>query len=111
MITDETLHREILERRRASGVMEQQAITGDDWTSDRDKKRQAKAEAALKKASLACAVKMRAAADALHEQRMAFFEAGHEDKMGAADGRLRLATDLRELAGYFESVFDKGPTC
>lgn len=107
MITDETLYREQLERRRATGVMTQQSITGDDWTSDRDKKRQARADAAVKKTSLACATKMIAAADALHEQLMACFDAGHEDKMGAGDGRRRLADDLRELAAHFERVYDK----
>lgn len=82
----------------------QYAMTGDDWTSDRDKRRQARAEAAHRAACLKAAAKMRAAADALHAALMAALEAGHADRMGAADGRRRLADDLNELAGWFEAV-------
>jgi hypothetical protein len=93
---------------RQSQQRGQLAMTGDDWTSDRDKRAQARADAAVRKASVAAAVKMRAAAEALRAQLMASFEAGHADKMGEGDGRRRLARDLDELAGWFESVYGGG---
>lgn len=80
------------------------AMTGDDWTSERDKKRQAKAEAAHKAACLKAATKMLAAADALNDVMRAYLAAGYPDKLGQADGRRRLAADLRELAGYWQGV-------
>lgn len=94
---------------RASQQRGQLAMVGDDWTSDQDKRRQARAEAAVRKASLNAAKHMRAAADALNGQLLAALAAGHPDKMGQADQRRRLMSDLLELAAYFESVYgEKG---
>lgn len=90
---------------RATQVSGQLAMTGDDWTSEQDKRRQARAEAALRKASLNAAKHMRAAAGALNEHLLAALDAGHPDRMGQADGRRRLIGDLLELAGHFESVY------
>ena len=94
------------EYRRAHGIAVQIAITGDDWTSERDKNRQRRADAALKKASLAAARDMRKAAESLRAQYRSYIDAGHEDKMGRADGRLTQASELDELAGFFESVYE-----
>lgn len=83
------------------------AMEGDDWTSDRDKKRQAKADAAHRKAMQAAIPKLEAAAEALRACYRAAMEAGHPDKLGAADGRLRLSGDLFEYASYLDSVANK----
>ncbi len=83
------------------------AMEDDDWTSDRDKKRQARADAAYRKAMQAAIPKLEAAAEALRACYRAAMEAGHPDKMGAADGRLRLASDLLEYSSYLDSVVSK----
>lgn len=83
------------------------AMEGDDWTSDRDKKRQARADAAYRKAMQAAIPKMEAAAEALRACYRAAMEAGHPDKMGQSDGRLRLASDLGEYAAYLDRVVNK----
>lgn len=88
----------------SDGTATQLSMTGDDWTSDRDKKRQAAANARLKKTSQDAARKMRSAADALRVQYRAYIEAGHPDHTGR-DNRLVQAADLDELASYFESVY------
>lgn len=85
----------------------QLAMTGDDWISDRDRKRQARAEAAYRKAMVAAIPKMEAAAEALRACYRAAMEAGHPDKMGQGDGRLRLAADLMEYASYLDGVVNK----
>ena len=83
------------------------ALTGDDWTSDRDKKRQARADAAYRKAMQTAIPKLEAAAEALRACYRAGMEAGHPDKMGEGDGRLRLAGDLLEYSSYLDSVVSK----
>lgn len=88
-------------------MTKQITMTGDDWTSDRDKRDRARADAAVKKTGLACAVKLERAAEALHDYLIACMDAGHEDRMGAGDGRRRLAEDLTEYAGYLNSVYGK----
>lgn len=85
----------------------QLTMTGDDWLSDRDRKRQAAAERHLVNVSRECAARMRTTAEVLRRQYRAYIDAGNPDKQGDADGRLRLASDLDELAGFFESVYDK----
>lgn len=45
--------------------MLQTTMTGDDWLSDRDRKSQARAEAARRKAAMTCAAKLEAAAQAV----------------------------------------------
>lgn len=90
---------------RPNPVGEQARMTGDDWLSDRDKNRQRRADAALRKASAKAAADMRRAADSVRAQFRAYVEAGHPDKQGRGDGRLTLASDLDELAAFFESVY------
>ena len=52
----------------------QLTMTGEDWLSDRDRKTQARAEAARRKAALRAAEKLQAAADAVSEFKMAWLE-------------------------------------
>lgn len=86
----------------------QVAMAGDDWTSDRDRKAKAKAEAARKKAALACAKKLGAAAESLHELVMACMECNDGSTARRADdGRLLLQRDILEYAGWLESVYGK----
>lgn len=87
---------------RASQQRGQLEMTGDDWTSERDKKAKAKAEAAYRKAASACVAPMERAAAALRAAHAAYLEAGYPAKMGAADQRLTLASDLEELARHIE---------
>lgn len=84
----------------------QLTMTGDDWLSDRDRKSQAKAEAARKRAAVQCAKKLREAAEALSIYSMACFEC--RDGSGVQrgdDGRSLLMGDLQEFAGWLESVY------
>lgn len=81
----------------------QLTMTGDDWRSDQDRKREKSATARLHKAEQKAAKALHAAADALGEWMLAYIEV-HPDLMGAGDQRRRLATDCRELATYIEGV-------
>ncbi len=88
--------------------MTQLQMTGDDWLSDGEKKRQARAEAARKKAALACAAQLLKSADSLR----AFMGACNACKdassvVSADDGRERMAADLYEYAHYLLGVYDK----
>lgn len=86
----------------------QVSMTGDDWTSDRDRRSQAKAEAARKKAAMACAKKLEAAADALHELVMACMDCNDGSRLrGDDDGRVLLQRNMREFAGWLESVYGR----
>lgn len=84
----------------------QLAMAGEDWLSNNDRKRQARAVAARKKAALDCAKKLEAAADALAAFGLACvdFEDGSRVR-GADDGRLILAERCREYSGWLESVY------
>lgn len=86
----------------------QVAMTGDDWLNDRDKKSLQRAEAARGKAGLACAKKLEAAADALHEFVMACLECNDASRpRGEDDGRAVLQRSLREYSAYLKSVYAK----
>lgn len=88
--------------------MTQLTMTGDDWLSDRDRKAQARAEAARRKAALDCARKLDAAADALSAYSMACLEVGDASAPRRADdGRTLLAENCREFAGWLDSVYEK----
>ncbi len=86
----------------------QLTMTGEDWLSDRDRRTQARAEAARRKAALKAAEKLFAAADAVGEYAMACLEcndgSGHK---AADDGRHVLQANVRELGGWLESVYGK----
>lgn len=88
----------------------QLTMTGEDWFSERDKKAQARAEAARKKAALALAKKLEATADALNVFRQACNECrdgSGDEARGAADGRNILMRDMMEYAGWLESRYGK----
>ena len=87
--------------------MQQTSMTGDDWLSDKDRKRQTAAQRHLVNVSRECASRMRTTAESLRKQYRAYIDAGHPDRQGDADGRLRLAADLDELAAFFEGVYEK----
>jgi hypothetical protein len=86
--------------------MMQTTMTGEDWLSDRDKRTQARAEAARRKAGQKCAQRLHAAADALGEFAMACLECNDASAPRRADdGRTLLASHMREYAGWLESVY------
>ena len=88
--------------------MLQTAMTGDDWLSDRDRKSQARAEAARRKAALNCAAKLEAAAESVSAYLAACRECndGSDDtQRGLADGRHKLIADCMEYSGWLESVY------
>lgn len=91
--------------RRQHGIAEQVAITGEDWLSERDKKSQARADAAVKRSGLAAAKKLEAAADAVNEFLHACLDAGHADMRGAGDGRRVLIGNIMEYASYLEGKY------
>lgn len=83
-------------------------MAGDDWLSDRDRKQQARAEAARKKAAQICAKKLEAAADALHDFLMACIECDDASRSrGDDDGRVILQRNIIEYAGWLDSVYNK----
>lgn len=89
---------------------QQLALTGDDWTSDRDKRAQARREAARKRSALACAKQLRAAATALHVYLQACNDCrdgSGSERRGAGDCRLRMIADLNEYAAFLEGRYDK----
>lgn len=100
-------HVDATEYRRAHGIADQTAMTGDDWLSDRDIKTQARADAAVKRTGLAASKKLEAAAEALNEFLHACLDAGHQDRMGAGDGRRVLMQSIMEYSSYLDGVFGK----
>lgn len=87
---------------------DQIAMAGDDCLSDSDRKRQARAEAARKKAGMKCAKALQAAADALSEYSMACNACNDASGIrGADDGRVLLAEDNREFAYWLENKYGK----
>ena len=83
-------------------------MNGDDWLSECDRKSQAKAEAARKKAALACARKLEAAADSLNEFTAACREcADASAPRSADDGRFLLMRNMMEFASYLDGVHSK----
>lgn len=90
--------------------MTQLSMTGEDWLSDRDRKSQARVDAARKRAALTCAAKLTAAAEALsaylHACRECRDNSGDELR-GISDGRHRLIADCMEYACYLDSVYEK----
>lgn len=83
-------------------------MAGDDWLSDRDRKSQAKAEAARKKAALACCKKLEAAADALSELMAACNDCHDGSSVRREDdGRITLMRNILEYAGWLDSVYAK----
>lgn len=89
--------------------MNQTAMTGADWLSDRDRKGQARAEAARKKAALACARKLEEASNALTEYMRACRDCADASVVrNDDDSRMVLQRNILEYATYLSSRFDRG---
>lgn len=87
-------------------VMAQTAMAGDDWLSDRDRKSQARAEAARKKAAVDCAKKLDAAVDAVSKFSLACIECNDASAPRRADdSRALLMEHMREYATWLDSVY------
>ncbi|WP_083460636.1 hypothetical protein [Gulbenkiania mobilis] len=85
--------------------MNQILMAGDDWLSDRERKAQAKAEAARKKTAITCARKLEAASEALSAFLMACNECDDASRdRGLDDSRHILMRNINEYAGYLSSV-------
>lgn len=88
--------------------MTQLTMTGDDWLSNRDRKEQAKAEANRKKAAIACAKKLEAAADSLNELMRACNECHDASSVQRVDdGRQLLVERLMEFSSWLDSAYNK----
>jgi hypothetical protein len=86
----------------------QAAMSGDDWLSERDRRSQAKAEAARKKAAVACSKKLQAAADSLSDLMAACNECQDGSSVRREDdGRILLMRNILEYAGWLDSVYSK----
>jgi hypothetical protein len=86
--------------------MHQITMTGPDWLGDRDKKSQARANAARSKAALDCARKLSAAADAISAFTQACIECDDASRpRGADDSGTILVGNICEYAGWLESKY------
>ena len=86
--------------------MNQLAMTGDDWLSDRDRKQEARAKATLKKTSIVCADRLDAAVEAVQAQMRAHYAAHGEIKNIGIDGRQRLIEDMAEFASFLRGLYE-----
>lgn len=88
--------------------MTQLQMTGDDWLSDGDKKRQARAEAARKKTAIACATALDKACGALSAYMMACLDCNDASSPRRDDdGRRLLMQSMREYANWLEGAYEK----
>ena len=82
------------------------AMTGEDWLSGRDVKRQARAEAVRKKAANACARKLEAAAESLREYLISCRDCNDgSGSKGIDDSRLLLVDNLMEYKCFLETRY------
>jgi hypothetical protein len=99
-----------LEQQSAKRIPMQASMAGEDWLSDNDKKRTARAIAARKKEGLACAKKLEAAAAALQAYLRACNECNDgsgDGERGYGDGRRIMIQNLLEYATYLDRKYDK----
>ncbi|CAD7741083.1 hypothetical protein LMG31884_47260 (plasmid) [Xanthomonas hydrangeae] len=86
--------------------MHQTVMKGPDWLSKLDVKKQARAEAARKKAAQKCAKALSAAADALHEFSRACCACDDASAVTRGDdSRTILAASNREYSGWLEDKY------
>lgn len=88
----------------------QLSIVGDDWLSDRDKKEQARAEAARRKAALQLIKRLDAASEALREFLSACTacqDGSSGEIRGEADSRRILMRDINEYSNWLSGVYEK----
>ena len=84
--------------------MDQITMTGDDWTSDRDRKAQARAVAERKKAAQVLEAQLDKSVDAMQKFINACYQCGDEKVLYADDGRQLLREQMQEYATYLSSV-------
>ena len=91
-------------------MITQLTMTGGDWTSDRDRTRQRKAESARRAAGLKAAKALSKAAEAMQT----FLEACREcrdgsddEKMGASDGRRILIDNMTEYMAWLTMRYER----
>jgi hypothetical protein len=88
----------------------QMSMTGEDWTSERDKNRQKKAEAKRKQTALACAAKLEAGATALRDFLSACNDCrdlSGDEKLEASDGRRIMIEQLSEYSIFLRWKYEK----
>ena len=86
----------------------QLAIVGYDWLSDRDKKEQARAEEARRKAAVQLIKRLNAASEALSDFLLACIDCrdGSSGQIrGEADSRRILMRDINEYSSWLSSVY------
>lgn len=92
-------------------MVEQITLGGtDDWKSARQRAGEKRAEAARKKAAIACAKKLEAAAEAVIAYLSACRECddGSDDRIqGISDGRHQLIGSMMEYSCWLLGVYDK----
>lgn len=90
-------------------VMAQTSMAGDDWLSDRDRKAQARAEAARKKAAVECVHKLQAAVEAVSKFSLACLECNDASAPRRLDdSRALLMGHMREYATWLDQVYGSG---
>ena len=88
----------------------QLTMTGEDWTSDRDRTRQRKAETARRAAGLKADKALSKAAEAIRTYLEACRECrdgSDDEKMGAGDGRRILIDNMTEYASWLNMRYER----
>ena len=84
--------------------MNQITMTGDDWTSDRDRKAQARAVAEHKKTAQALRVQLEKSVAAMQAFIDASYDCGDKKVLYADDSRQRLREQMQEYALYLDTA-------
>ncbi len=88
--------------------MIQQSMSGDDFKSDTQRKREARNKAKRVQAGLATAKKLDAAIASLHEYINACTDCDDASRLrGCDDSRLILISNMGEYSSWLKSVYDK----
>ena len=88
----------------------QLAMSGDDWLSDRDKKRTSKAIATRAKAGLACSKQLLEAVHSLQAYLRACndcCDGSGDEQRGYGDGRRIMIENLMEYSTYLGGLYDR----
>ena len=85
--------------------MSQLTMTGDDWTSDRDRKAQARAVAERKKAAQALEAQLDKSVAAMQKFINACHACGDQKVQNADDGRQRLREQMQEYAHWMAIAY------
>jgi len=84
--------------------MHQTMMTGDDWTSERERKAQARAVAERKKTANALKAQLEKSVEAMHKFINACHECGDPKVLNRDDGRQLLRGQMQEYATYLDEV-------